>query len=398
MPMTNFPGGFMAGLSVRGMPLLQCQPGNVYWLSNSTVLERGCIAGSDRNPGTFQKPFATLDFAIAACSQSSGDIIMVKPGHRETVSSATTLHFDVAGMAIVGLGNGTNRPTFVFDTAATANITLRSANVAIQNLLFIANFADIASFITSLGASTTASIAANPNGSGGILNVTVLGSGAVYPGAVLAGTGVVPGTMILSQLSGTANGVGTYLVTNATVVASTTITMLTPDFDIDNCEFKDTSSALNALTVFTGAAIANSVDGFTFTRNRVSSLGTTAATTALKVSTDQKRLRITDNFGCSAVLNDTAALLAAGTAQLTDFELSRNIWERPNTSSTGGSFISGSGNAWTGMASDNYFYQVDASAGIWIATGHGSAFGYSNNFSPITGAADKSALINPAAV
>ena len=47
---------------------------------------------------------------------------------------------------------------------------------------------------------------------------------------------------------------------------------------------------------------------------------------------------------------------------------------------------------------DNYFWQVDATAGIWISTGHGSAFGYQNNYSPITGAVDKSGLINPAAV
>jgi hypothetical protein len=181
-------------------------------------------------------------------------------------------------------------------------------------------------------------------------------------------------------------------------VSSTTITCLTPDFNIENCEFRDLSSVLNALTVFTGAAIANSVDGFRFANNKVASLGTTAATTAIKVSTDQARMQIMDNFGVSAVLNDTAALLAAGTAQLTSLQIGRNVWERPNTSSTGGSFVSGSGNAWTGHAYDNYFYQVDATAGIWIATGHGSAFGYSNNFSPITGAVDKSALINPAAV
>lgn len=399
MPMTNYPGGFAAGLSVRGMPLLQTQPGNVFWVSNSSVLERGSIAGSDRNPGTYQKPFATLDGAIGFCTQMAGDIIMVKPGHRETISSATALILDVNGVAIVGLGSGAMRPTFTFDTAATANATLRAANMSIQNCVLIANFADIASFITSLGASTTASIAANAAFPGtGILTVTVLGSGNVYPGATLAGTGVTPGTTVLSQLSGTANGVGTYAVNISQTTASTTITCLTPDFAIDACEFKDLSSVLNALTIFTGAAIANSVDGFSFTRNRVSSLGTTAATTALKVSTDQARLRILDNFGVSAVLNDTAAILAAGTAQLLSFELGGNVWERPNTSSTGGSFISGSGNAWTGQAYDNYFYQVDNTAGIWIATGHGSAFGYSQNFSPITGAVDKSGLINPVAV
>lgn len=395
MPMTNFPGGFMAGLSVRGMPLLQSQPGNVYWLGNSPSIERGSIAGSNNNPGTFQKPFATLDFAISSCQQSNGDIIMVKPGHVENISSATATLFDVAGVAIVGLGSGTSRPTFIFDTATTANIPLRASNMSIQNCLFVANFADIASFFTSASASVTASIAANASGAGGILTVTVVGSGTLYSGMTVGGA--KPGTIILSQLTGTTGGVGTYLLNLSQTVASTTLTGLTHDFAIDACEFKDTSSILNALTIITGAALANSVDGLSFTRNRVSSLGTTAATTALVVSTDQKRLKILDNFGNSAILNDTAAILAAGTAQLTDFEFGGNVWNRPNTSSTGGSFISGSGNAWTGHCYDNYLYQIDNTAGIWIATGHSGGLGFSQNFSPITGLVDRSGLINPAA-
>lgn len=399
MPMTNFPQGFAAGLSLRGIPLIQTHPGNIFWVSNSLVVSGGAshnpnriAGGSDGNPGTFQRPFATLDYALSQCLQGNGDIIFIRPGHKETISSATILALDCSDTAVIGLGAGASRPTFTFTTAATANIPVRSANMSIQNCLFTGNFADVASFFTSIGASTTASIA------GTTLTVTVLGSGTIYPGAILAGTGVTSGTKILSQLSGTTNGVGTYQLDISQTVASTTITMLTPDFNIEGCEFRDTSSILNALTIFTAAAIANSVDGFRFVGNRVSSLGTTALTTAIKCSTDQARWQIRDNFGVSAVLNDTAALLAAGAAQLTALDIGRNVWERPNTSSTGGSFVSGSGNAWSGQAYDNYFYQVDNTAGIWISTGHGVAFGYSNNFSPITGAVDKSGLINPAAV
>lgn len=66
--------------------------------------------------------------------------------------------------------------------------------------------------------STTGSIAGN------ILTVTAVGSGSVYKGATISGTSVVSGTKITSQISGTANGVGTYYVSipNQTV-ASTTI-------------------------------------------------------------------------------------------------------------------------------------------------------------------------------
>lgn len=389
---TNFPSSFAAGLTLRGLPILQTQPGRALWVSNSSVVQPGCVAGSDNNPGTFQRPYATLNKAISVCQQANGDIILIKSCHKENISNATTLLANCAGVAIIGLGMGACRPTFIFDTAATANIPVRSANMSFQNCLFIANFADIASFFTAQRASITASI------SGTTMTVSAVGSGTIFPGATIKGTGVTAGSLILSQLTGTAGSTGTYQVSSSQTVSSTTVTCGCDDFNIEGCEFRDTSSVLNALTIFTGSATANCNDGFRFAKNKVSSLGTTAATTAIVLSTDCNRLEISDNVGVSAVLNDTAAILAAGAAQLLSFYLLRNVWDRPNTSSTGGSFVSGSGNAWSGHAADNYFWQVDNTAGIWISTGHGNSFGYSNNFSPITGAADKSGLINPAAV
>lgn len=391
---TQFPGGFANGVSIRGMPLLQAQPGNVFWLSNSTIVERPNVSGADRLPGTFNRPLQTLAGALLQCQQGAGDVIMVKPGHRETISSATALALSVANVAVIGLGIGNMRPTFTLDTAATANIQLRAANVSLQNLIFNANFADIASMITAQTFSTTATIS-TINGVP-TLTVTVLGSGTVYPGMALAGTGVIPGTIITAQLTGTANGVGTYQVNNAQTVGSTTITGLTTDFAIDSCEFRDTTSVLNALALVTGNATSNSMDGFYFCRNRVRSLGTTAATTALKLLSVTDRLTINDNFGVSAVLNDTAAILAASTFNLTSFELARNIWERPSTSTTGGIMVSGSGAAWTGQAYDNRFYHAQAAGGLWIATGRGTAFGLNQNFVPINSTGNLSGVLNPA--
>ncbi len=399
MPQTNFPTGFAGGITLRGMPLLQLQPGNTFWVSNSPVTSGGpshnpirSVGGSDSNPGTFQKPFATLDYALSQCLQGNGDIIFIKPGHKESLANATALVLDVSDVAIIGLGVGASRPTFTLNTAVTANIPVRAANISIQNCLFLNNFADIASVFTAQGASVTASIATT------VLTVTVVGSGTIYPGQTIAGTGIVTGTKILSQISGTTGGVGTYALDVSQTFASGTVTTLTPDFSIEGCEFRDLSSVLNALTIFTSSANANGCNGFRFVKNRVSSLGTTAATTAIVLLAATDRLQITDNNGNSAILNDTACMLAASTFQLTNFDIGRNVWQRPNTSSTGGSHVSGSGNAWVGTFYDNYFYQVDNSAGIWVSTGHGTACGFVNNYSPITGAVDKSALINPAAV
>ena len=55
------------------------------------------------------------------------------------------------------------------------------------------------------------------------LTVTAVGSGTIYPGATISGTGVASGTTIVAQLTGTTGGVGTYSVSIPQTVASTTV-------------------------------------------------------------------------------------------------------------------------------------------------------------------------------
>jgi hypothetical protein len=142
--MTRFPGGFANGLSVREMPLLQMQPGKVFWVYNGTALQPGQKNGSDGNKGTYDAPFATIDFAIGQCTANRGDIIFVKPGHAETVSAAAGIQLDVAGIAIVGLGGGSLRPTITMASLSTASITVAAANMSIQNVLFTSTVAALA--------------------------------------------------------------------------------------------------------------------------------------------------------------------------------------------------------------------------------------------------------------
>jgi len=148
MPYSNFPHGFSNGVTIRGIPLQQSQPGQVFFVNNSSVLAQDGIAGSNGNPGTYQKPFSTLDYAVGRCAAGRGDIIFIMPGHAETISSATALNLDVAGIAILGLGAGTSRPTFTLDTATTTAIPVSAANITIKNCVFSANFADIVSVFT----------------------------------------------------------------------------------------------------------------------------------------------------------------------------------------------------------------------------------------------------------
>lgn len=128
MPISNFPNGFANGVTIRGVPLAVSHPGTVFWVDS--------VAGSNGNKGTFERPFSTIDYAVGRCTANNGDIIFVKPGHTETVTAAAGLALDIAGIAIVGLGSGSDRPTVNFTTATTADMNVDAANVSIYNVLF----------------------------------------------------------------------------------------------------------------------------------------------------------------------------------------------------------------------------------------------------------------------
>lgn len=150
MAMSNYSGGFGDGVIIRGLPLTISHPGKVFWVGNYaglTTAATGYLTGqktaSNGNDGSFNAPFSTLDYAIGRCSAQRGDIIFVKPGHQETYSAADGFELDVAGVAVIGLGQGSLRPKFILDTADTADVNVSAANCTLYNLVFEAGFADI---------------------------------------------------------------------------------------------------------------------------------------------------------------------------------------------------------------------------------------------------------------
>lgn len=259
----------------------------------------------------------SVQLAKAACVASRGDIILVAPGHTETISNATTLTLDKAGVTIIGLGTGSLRPTFTLDTANTANIPVTAANNKIRNCIFIANFLNIASCFT--------------------------------------------------------NNAG-------------------PAFDVSDCEFRDTSSVLNFLTIITTTVTVNA-DGLVFNRNRLIITGITAATTPIKIAGTIDRVTINDNFVTKAVLNNTSCLLAHGALVVTNLEMARNrIFSANTDSATGGFLITTSATTNTGMVYDNYVQGLDVAAAILVTAG--SKYGMFNNL--YDGDADASGFVLPA--
>lgn len=141
--MSNYPGGFRQGVTIRNVPVLNAHGGNVFWVDSGD--------GSNGYKGTFDRPFATIDKAIGECTANNGDIIMVKAGHTENVTTDGGIAADVAGISIIGLGAGTDRPTITVDTAAAAVVTVTAANITFHNLLFLGDKNDLVACLEIAG-------------------------------------------------------------------------------------------------------------------------------------------------------------------------------------------------------------------------------------------------------
>lgn len=78
---------------------------------------------------------STLSAALNKVVSGRGDIIVVLPGHTENVTVGTYMSALVAGTKIIGVGQGTARPTFTF-TATASRWTIAAANTLFANIIF----------------------------------------------------------------------------------------------------------------------------------------------------------------------------------------------------------------------------------------------------------------------
>lgn len=120
------PGGF------RSLVDISRHPGHVFFVGSVAI--SGGVAGVDaagygRNPA---KPVATIDYAVGLCTAGKGDVIYVLPGHNEGLGDAQ-ITVDVAGVSIIGLGQGSLTPRIDFDHA-NASIDVNANGCTIKNL------------------------------------------------------------------------------------------------------------------------------------------------------------------------------------------------------------------------------------------------------------------------
>lgn len=215
------------------------RPGTVRYV-HSRLGTNGSNYGSEP-----EQPYATIDYAIGKCNvpaaaNGHGDTIVVLPGHTEALSAAASIAVDVAGITIIGKGNGRNRPVLTWGTAITASMTVTGANTKFQNIVF-----DFTGFDAITAAIVVNAADVSFDNCEFITNSGTIG---VVSGITVGGTTTSPRfTVTNSRFIGPATNSGT------TTTAQVTITDA-PDFVFENnyCTGKMTQSINNAATNLRG--------------------------------------------------------------------------------------------------------------------------------------------------
>lgn len=111
-----------------------------YSFPNTAGNIRFAYSGATGN-GTGVSPtdaYTTVNAAIAACTADNHDIVVVLPGHVETITGAAGCTFasGMTGVTVLGLGKGRQRPKFNYTTAVGASFDVAAARNAIINCVF----------------------------------------------------------------------------------------------------------------------------------------------------------------------------------------------------------------------------------------------------------------------
>lgn len=115
---------------VQGLQGIAPVTGEVFYVAKDGIQARTWLQA--RVPES--RIFLTIDAAIGSCVADRGDIIYVCPGHTETIAAAGGITADVAGVSIIGLGNGNLRPTITWsETASTFAIS--ADDVLVKNII-----------------------------------------------------------------------------------------------------------------------------------------------------------------------------------------------------------------------------------------------------------------------
>lgn len=117
------------GVTELGNLFLSVTGGYVFYVGNSSQLS----SISDAGPGVAGRCYSTVSAALGQCVSGRGDVIYVLPGYSESIATADAWSALAAtDVSIIGMGRGTNRPTFTW-TTATSTVLFDTANFKLFN-------------------------------------------------------------------------------------------------------------------------------------------------------------------------------------------------------------------------------------------------------------------------
>lgn len=119
--------------------------GNIFFVNSN--------AASGGNGLSPEGAVTTLAAAQTLATANNGDVIYVMEGHAESFG-ASGLTLSKAGLSIIGLGNGSNRPTFTWHTT-DAVVTVSGANILLRNIITKVDVDEIVSMFLVTGANVT---------------------------------------------------------------------------------------------------------------------------------------------------------------------------------------------------------------------------------------------------
>lgn len=126
------------GAITKAIPYLQ--PGaKLFLVSDSDDTTVGPINLGSEFPvdkDGVSRVYTTIQAAVNAASAGRGDVVAVLPGYDHTLGRADS--WATAGVHVIGLGEGLNRPIMRY-TTATDEIGIAANNVHIKNLRFLAD-------------------------------------------------------------------------------------------------------------------------------------------------------------------------------------------------------------------------------------------------------------------
>jgi len=152
---TQSPAANLLNANLNGLTGMKAAMAGTIFCVNS-------VTGSDTNSGAdWDNALATIDAAIGKCTANKGDIVLVAPYHQEVKAASGDLFtLDVAGVSVIGLGNGCydcvvasgvatyhHAPVLILDHA-DATITISAVNCRVSGFAIITDVADVKVAVT----------------------------------------------------------------------------------------------------------------------------------------------------------------------------------------------------------------------------------------------------------